>query len=117
MLQNKFIVYSPSITTGVDFSINTPQDVFIYINGKTISPASSFQQLTRTRNIKNVYFYVNETEPKPGKFTTIEQTKEHFKNICSTHSKLLNLCTTITDDDDDFITLPIMVDVQRFERC
>ena len=28
--KNKFVFYSPSITTGIDFSIEDKQDVFIY---------------------------------------------------------------------------------------
>ena len=31
--KNKFVFYSPSITTGIDFCIEDKQDVFIYING------------------------------------------------------------------------------------
>ena len=43
---NKFVFYSPSITCGVDFSINTKQDVFIYMKCHTIEPCDSFQQAT-----------------------------------------------------------------------
>ena len=31
--KDKFVFYSPSITTATDFSIVSPQDVFIYIKG------------------------------------------------------------------------------------
>lgn len=97
--KNKFIVYSPSITTGVDFSINEPQDVFLYIKGSSISPISSFQQLSRTRNIKRVFYYVNETSSKQAIYNSIEDAKTHFKNICSTHSKLSDICFNIIDDE------------------
>ena len=100
--KNKFIVYSPSITTGVDFSINEPQDVFLYIKGCSISPVSSFQQLSRTRNIKRVFYYVNETTSKQAIYASIEDTKTHFKNICSTHSKLSEICFNIIDDEHIF---------------
>jgi hypothetical protein len=63
-LKNKFVFYSPSITFGVDFSIDTPQDVFIYINGNSILPSGSFQQTTRTRNINKLYYYCNVNEKK-----------------------------------------------------
>ena len=40
---------------GLDFTINTPQDVFIYIKGNWgILHSGSFQQTTRTRNINNI---------------------------------------------------------------
>lgn len=41
---------------GVDFNIETAKMHF-YIKGNTISPSESFQQATRTRNIKQLYFY------------------------------------------------------------
>ena len=58
-LNNKFVFYSPSITFGLDFTINKPQNVFIYIKGKSILPSGSFQQTTQTRNTKHIYFYCN----------------------------------------------------------
>ena len=64
-LKNKFVFYSPSITFGVDFSINTDQDVFIYIKGKSILPSGSFQQTTRTRNIKKLFYYCNCNNNQP----------------------------------------------------
>ena len=100
--KNKFIVYSPSITTGVDFSINEPQDVFLYIKGSSITPEASFQQLSRTRNIKSVYFYINETPPNPAKYNSLTDVKQHFINVCSTHSKLCDLCGVVTDDENGF---------------
>lgn len=101
--KNKFIVYSPSITTGIDFSINEPQDVFLYIKGSSITPEASFQQLSRTRNIKNVYFYINETSSKPAKYNSLDEVKTFYKEVCSTHSKLYDLCGVVTDDENGFI--------------
>jgi hypothetical protein len=34
--KEKYVFYSPSITTGVDFSIKDKQNVYIYVNGKSI---------------------------------------------------------------------------------
>jgi hypothetical protein len=101
--KDKFIVYSPTITTGVDFSIDKAQDVFLYINGKSITPDASFQQLSRTRNINNVYFYINETKSKIAEYNTLEDVHKSFKEIASTHYKINNLCGTVTDDDYGFV--------------
>ncbi len=49
--KNKFVFYSPSIITGVDFSIDQAQDVFLYIKGQSIDAQASYQQATRCRNI------------------------------------------------------------------
>jgi len=100
--KNKFVFYSPSITTGIDFSIDTPQDVFIYINGKSINPDASFQQMSRTRNIKNVYVYISETDSKTAKYNTIEETKEHIKTISKNekdNSNINKMCISFIDDE------------------
>jgi len=102
-LKNKFVFYSPSITTGVDFSIDTPQDVFIYINGRSIDPAGSFQQLSRTRNIKNVYVYISEMESKPAKFNTLDEVKEHIKTISKTDNSNINKMCFSVDDENEYI--------------
>lgn len=97
--KDKFIFYSPSITTGVDFSIDTPQDVFLYINGRTITPEASFQQLSRTRNIKNVYVYISETESKPAAHNTLNDVKECYKKYGLSHSKLSLMCSSEVDSE------------------
>ena len=52
-----FVFYSPKITYGVDFNnLECAQDVFIYIKGSSIQPSGIFQQTTRCRNIKNLYY-------------------------------------------------------------
>jgi hypothetical protein len=102
-LKNKFVFYSPSITTGVDFSIDTAQDVFIYINGRSIDPAGSFQQLCRTRNIKNVYVYISEIESKPAKFNTLDEVKEHIKTISKTDNSNINKMCFSVDDENEYI--------------
>ena len=55
--KNKYVFYSPKITFGIDFTYEIPQDVFIYVKGKSINPYGIFQQTTRTRNIRQIYFY------------------------------------------------------------
>jgi len=97
----KFIFYSPSIVTGIDFSISDPQNVFIHINAGSISPIGNFQQLTRTRNIKNVYFYIKDSLPKMPTFNNLEDTKTHYKNIVYSHNKLSSLCLKTSEEDPD----------------
>jgi hypothetical protein len=98
--KNKFVFYSPSITCGVDFNISEKQNVFLYIKGDTLEPCDSFQQLTRTRNIKNVYFYVKRNTSKLPKYATIKDCEEEFKSIAFTHSKLCNICCNVDNNDD-----------------
>ena len=97
--KNKFVFYSPKIIYGVDFNNFEAQDVFIYIKGMTISPSESFQQVCRTRNIKNLYFHGNDKN-KVVQFKTLEQTKKHFKESLNL-SKKLNIISTYFNEKDD----------------
>ena len=44
----------------------------------TISPSESFQQVCRTRNIRNLYFH-GKDKNKQVPFYSFEETKEHFR--------------------------------------
>jgi hypothetical protein len=97
--KNKYVFYTPSIIFGVDFNIETKQDVFIYITGKTLLPDSIFQQTTRTRNIDCLYYYCNEREIAP-KYKTLKDVYETYKNI-KTDEKIINsLCKHYTDEGE-----------------
>ena len=103
---NKFVFYSPSITCGINFDINDKQDVFLYINGLTLESCDSFQQATRTRNIKKLNYYINELKEHKPLFNTLDDTTEHFRNIKNIHldndkiANLVNLCMIIDKDDN-----------------
>ncbi len=49
-LRNRFVFYSPSITTGVDLRIYLHQS-------RSIDASSSFQQATQCRNIRKLLYY------------------------------------------------------------
>ena len=47
------VIYSPRITTGVDFNPKVPQNVYLFLDGdQTVSPATALQMISRNRNIK-----------------------------------------------------------------
>ena len=69
---NKFVFYSPSITTAVHFSIDQAQDVFIYIKGGSIDACSSFQQATRCRKIKKLFNYA-ESKSKDAEYESLDE--------------------------------------------
>jgi hypothetical protein len=97
--KNKFVFFSPSITTGINFNIKEKQDVFIYIKGKTINPASSFQQATRTRNINKLYYYSNCKENNPS-YENVDDVKQIYNMRIEQNEKLLNLSCSIHENDD-----------------
>lgn len=103
--KDKFVFYSPSITYGVDFQPETPQDVFIYIKGHSILPSGFFQQITRTRNIKRLYYYYDIKIDDNNKddthlyninkplYNNLEEVKEKYRNIINiSDDQLYNIC-------------------------
>ena len=79
---NKYIIYSPSIVAGLDFTPSTPQNVYCFIDGtNTIDPEQSVQQITRNRNINKVYLYTNRIGNKLN-YKTLEDTRTaHHKTL------------------------------------
>ena len=50
------VIYSPRITTGVDFNPKVPQNVYLFLDGdQTVLPATALQTIARNRNIKEVH--------------------------------------------------------------
>jgi hypothetical protein len=97
-LLNKFVFASPSIERGLDFSIDIAQYVFIYITGRSINSQGIFQQTTRTRNIKTLYYY-GETKNNRAKYDSVAEVINLYQNNIQQNKILNNLCLTISEDD------------------
>tara|TARA_R110000737_G_scaffold224042_2_gene238955 strand:- start:4527 stop:7604 length:3078 start_codon:yes stop_codon:yes gene_type:complete len=69
------IIYSPKIIYGIDSSMERP--VYCYYAGRTISPTAMVQQISRCRNIVNLYYYFDSNSiVNSYKFETLKDTKE-----------------------------------------
>lgn len=98
--KGKFIFYSPSLIYGMDFNIDEAQDVFIYITGKTINPSASYQQTTRCRNIKTLYYYCEYGQRNP-KYKDLQAVKDYYKeNIYNLDNHLNQICNIRFTTDD-----------------
>ena len=83
-----FVVYSPTITTGIDFQPAQPQNVYVFIEGEdTTSPASVLQMITRNRRIKEVYVSSIKMKNKP-EFTSFEQMCQRLDTLSASKAKL-----------------------------
>jgi hypothetical protein len=100
--KNTWVFYSPSIITGVDFSIEEKQDHFIYAKGESISPDSIYQQSTRNRNIDTLYYYFN-SKQNNYIYDSLNYTKEYFKELMNANDVLNNVCRQLNDDDESYI--------------
>ena len=84
----KRVFISPIVLFGLDFTIDTKQDVFVFAKGGTINPLQMYQQMTRTRAIKNAHFFFNTTNQKL-EFTKLEQIKTHYESNSQLYRKEL----------------------------
>ena len=96
--EGKFVFYSPKITFGVDFSTLVAQDVFIHITGNSIQPSGSFQQTTRCRNIRTLYYYGECTE-NLSYYNSLAEVRADVEQALVT-SKTFNTTCTYLDEFD-----------------
>ena len=90
--------YSPKITFGVDFSSLVAQDVFIHSTGNSIQPSGSFQQTTRCRNIKTLYYFGERTE-NLSFYNSLAEVRADVEQALET-SKTFNTTCTYLDEFD-----------------
>jgi hypothetical protein len=57
-MKGKFVFYSPSITVGVDYTVAEQQPQFLHLTGRSIDPFGWFQQISRTRNMEQLFYHV-----------------------------------------------------------
>ena len=66
-----FIIFSPKVIYGIDGNWEAGRNVYCANKESTISPANMVQQLSRERNINNLYFYFGKKKFTPCKYNTI----------------------------------------------
>jgi len=99
--KNKYVFYSPSITTGISFVYSElSQTQFIHISNKAlITPISIFQMSCRTRNMKELIYYCDKFTDIQLKYKSLEDLETHYKNMIILNEKLLSLSKSTNDDD------------------
>jgi hypothetical protein len=99
--KDKFVFYSPSIVTGVDFSIDEKQKHYTYIKGRSISVLDNYQQSTRTRNMSQLVYY--QRTPKVTESETLEAIEERNKDKRATSRRILAMCSEGGVNDESCI--------------
>lgn len=95
-----YIIYSPKITTGVDFN-KTPVISYLYIKGDSIDSELLYQQVCRNRLIKKLYYYCNDVKSKKPNYDNYEDCKNYYKNLVECNNKVFeNMCVNKCVDDD-----------------
>ena len=68
------------------------------MKGRSLQPSGYFQQATRTRNIRTLYWY-GEVKEESTKFSSLEQVKQDVKNGI-VNSNLFDNCMYIDANDE-----------------
>lgn len=100
--KNKYVFYSPSITTGVSFVFkDVKQTQFLYISeNPPITPISFYQMASRTRNIDKLYYYSREIKDRPMECSTIKEVENKYKTMIKYNEKLLGLSKSVNENDE-----------------
>ena len=101
--KEKFVFYSPTIVFGVDFSIEESQDMFVYNKGLTLDPSMIYQQTTRCRNIKTLFYY-SELQSKLPKYSNLNECKSIYETLSLTSNEINEVCVSSDENDNETIT-------------
>ena len=91
--------YSPRIEYGVYFNIDTKQNVYCHMNGNSILPSGSFQQITRTRNMNQLYVYCA-SKPHEPKYKDLESVHNELIQYNIINKNYYKCCCHIDEDDE-----------------
>ncbi len=83
-----YVMYSPKIIYGLDFNPPEKTDVFLFCGGGVINSLQMAQQMTRCRNIKNIYFHLHERR-RPIQYTSVKKLKDHYSFFIDKYEKFL----------------------------
>ena len=100
--KNKYVFYSPTITTGVSFVlVEEKQTQFMYFT-KTpkITPISAYQMSCRTRNMKELIYYSNEIKYIPMRNETLQDVENNYIRMIKHNNRLLSLSSSRNEDDE-----------------
>lgn len=102
--KDKFVFYSPSITTGVNFLYKKrKQTQFLYITGESVNPIGAYQMASRTRNIRELIYFCEEIKPQKMRYESIEDVENKYEKMIEVNDKVLRLSQSINIDEESEI--------------
>ena len=82
-----FVIYSPKISTGIDYHPETPIDVFYVGRGEdTVCPATAIQMVTRTRSINTLYICLDRMRTAP-RYKSEAEMNAHLDMLQNSYQK------------------------------
>jgi hypothetical protein len=89
--KDKYVFYTPRILYGLDFSIESPTNVYGFYQDVSITAFDIMQQLNRCRNVKDMNIYVRKVNHHKKSLEFDDIKKEISDNLVN-HKALLSVC-------------------------
>jgi len=89
---NAYIFLSPRVVCGLSIITKSSLDSFIYITGQSINPIALYQQATRNRTMKELYYYVDDKSKWTREYKSYESCKSFHKLNVYNFEHLTNCC-------------------------
>jgi len=89
------------LTFGVDFFVDVAQDVFMYVKGNSLQPTGMFQQTTRCRNVRRLYYY-GEPGNKEATHMDLASLKQTVVMTASENTALVTAGAPYLDENDEW---------------
>lgn len=101
VFQNKYVFYSPTISAGVDVSLDIAQNQYMYITGKSVDSMILYQMGMRTRNLEKLYYYCKKTKKQEQKYSDVEDCKKCLKdNTDMVCNSILRMCFGMSENEE-----------------
>lgn len=88
--KDKYVFYSPSIIYGVNFVPKNNQDVYVFVDSKILTCCQIVQQVTRTRKIRSLYYFLSEVSQSETKlkYNSIEDVINDINTKINQYNKI-----------------------------
>ena len=108
-----FIIFSPKIIYGIDGNWECGRNVYCAFREGTISPANMVQQLSRERNIKNLFYYFDKKKFTVCKYADMEECREEM----TTKNKYALIQFEILDGSYNDLFFDMLIDYEYKMDC
>jgi hypothetical protein len=92
---NSYVFLSPRVTCGVSIVTSSSLDSYIYISGKSINPITLYQQCTRNRNMRNLFYHIEDKNKSTRDYLSYKTCVEYHSIRIQEYEDLTYSCTYV----------------------
>ena len=89
---SSYVFMSPTVVCGLSIVNKSSSDTFMYITGKSINTISLYQQCTRNRTMRNLYYFICNKNKNVTKYSCYEDCVDYYKYKCDQVKSLRDMC-------------------------